>query len=236
MLTATCRLSYSGAMDWLGLEIEGERCWDADGPCEMRTLPTDRRFVVGHEGVPPEPLPGRLLPEQLQRSRTGLHLPGLGGVPSGARLRLLGFQTLNPNWDGLALVVCDQTTLWVTLSAGEAIHLQTSLTGRIAGALGCLEAAPEGTDESMSSAERLPFLLGEAETPGQMLGAMLGGEMAAAKNLWLGQQAVLLGQGHLAQAYLKALQGLYVPVTETRDDLLAREGFKALAKSFLVSG
>ncbi|QPM91367.1 hypothetical protein [Pseudooceanicola algae] len=227
---------YSKGMDWLGIEIDGERLWDDRGPCGPRDLPPEQRFVVGHAAVPADPLPSELLPDQLPRSAEGFHLPPLGGIPAECRLRLIGFQALNPTWDGLALVVGAERTLWVTLSAGEAIYMQASVTGRLAGLLGCADVAPEGLDDAMSRAERLPFLLAEATGPGKGLAALLGAEMAAAKSLWLGQQAVLLGYGPLAKAYLGALQGLYVPVTETRDEALARAGFRALAKKFLVAG
>ncbi|KAA2313339.1 2-dehydro-3-deoxygalactonokinase [Puniceibacterium sp. HSS470] len=198
-------------------------------------MATEHRLIVGATGLPAHKIPGKLCPEDLHRGADGLCLPGLGQMTSGERLRLLGFQTLNPYWDGVALIVQSERTLWVTLSAGEAIHVQASATGQLAIALGCEAAVPEGLDEAMSLAERLPFQLAEATGPGARLAALLGAEMAAAKRLWLGQQAVLIGQGPLAHAYLAALRGLYVPVTETMDAALVREGFRALARTFVAS-
>ncbi|QOL82177.1 2-dehydro-3-deoxygalactonokinase [Pseudooceanicola spongiae] len=222
-------------MDWLGIDRIENRFWSAEGEIPPQVIATDHRLIVGAPDLPMQSIPGKLCPEELPRGAEGLCLPGLGQMTSGDRLRLLGFQTLNPHWDGLALVVQPARTLWVTLSAGEAIHLQASATGQLASALGCVGAVPEGFDEAMSRAERLPFQLAEAETPGQQLAALLGAEMAAAKRLWLGQQAVLIGRGPLANAYLAALRGLYVPVTETSEAALVREGFRALAKAFLTA-
>lgn len=222
-------------MTWIGTDLNDTRHWGPEGECPPQTVAGDRRLVVGAAGLPAQSVPGKLCPQDLHRSAEGLCLPALGQISSAERLRLLGFQTLNPYWDGLALVVQGERTLWATLSAGEVIHLQASATGQVARALGCADAAPDSIDEAMSGAERLPFQLAEATGPGEQLSALLGAEMAAAKRLWLGQQAVLIGQGPLAHAYLVALRGLYVPVTETMDAALVREGFRALAKTFLTS-
>lgn len=225
--------SYLDGMSWIGQEIGATRLWGPEGQTPMRDLPPEARLVVGAAGVPCDGLPGTLLPDELQQGPDGLHLAPLGQVSAALRLRLLGFQALNAHWDGLAVLPGQRETLWLTLSAGEVIHLRASATPKLAKALGCSEARPEGLDEALSRADALPFELARAETPGEALGLLLGAEMAAAKSLWLGQQAVLVGQAPLAKAYLAALQGLYVPVTETVDDALVREGFRALAKKFL---
>ncbi|MGI3164335.1 2-dehydro-3-deoxygalactonokinase [Pseudooceanicola sp. 200-1SW] len=219
-------------MSWIGQEIGTPRAWGPDGATADHPCAPEARILVGAPGVPGDNLPGKLMPEQMQQAPDGIHLPPLGALSAGQRLRLLGFQTLNPHWDGLAVLPGVRETLWVTLSAGEAIHLRASATPRLAKALGCAEEKPQGLDEAMARADALPFELAEA-APAQALGLLLGAEMAAAKSLWLGQQAVLVGQVPLSRAYLAALQGLYVPVTETAEDALLREGFRALARKFL---
>lgn len=221
-------------MSWIGQEIGAPRAWGPDGACEDRPCAPEARLLVGAPGVPGDDVPATLLPERLHKSDDGLHLPPLDAISAGQRLRLLGFQALNSDWDGLAVLPGTDETLWVTLSAGEVIHLRASATPRLARALGCAEARAEGLDEAMARADALPFELAEAAGPAETLGLLLGGEMAAAKTLWLGQQAVMVGQGALARAYLAALQGLYVPVTEPADDALLREGFRALAKKFVA--
>ncbi|MBT9383953.1 2-dehydro-3-deoxygalactonokinase [Pseudooceanicola sp. CBS1P-1] len=220
-------------MNWQGYEIDAPESWGPEGQITRAQMPPGRTLVVGEPTVPGDALPGTLLPEALPSNHEGQHLPPLGGLSAHCRLRLLGFQTLNPHWDGLALVVKQTRTHWVTLSAGEVIHLQTSATGELAEALGCAATPAEGLDDAMNEADRLPFALAQVKAPGARLGLLIGAEMAAAKALWLGQQAVLIGQGPLARAYLAALQGLYVPVTETREEMLVREGFRALARKFL---
>ena len=211
-------------MSWQGDIVGEEGAWGPDGRQERR--PDLPRIVVGAQEVRAERLPAALMPEALTG---GVHLPPLDGLPAVARLRLLGFQTLNPNWDGVAIVVGPDRTVWATLSAGEVIHVQGAVTGRLATALDCAEAATDGVDMALSRPERLAMLLDAAETPGERLGALIGAELAAAKPLWLGQQAVLIGASPLRAAYLGALKGLYVPVTETMEDALTREGFRALA-------
>lgn len=227
--------AYLRGMEWQGLDISSETCWNEGGECAPQVLSPERTLIVGEPSVPADTIPGTLLPEQLPRDPRGLHLPALGAIDAASRLRLLGFQTLNPRWDGIAVVAGAERTLWATISAGEVIHLQISLTGQLATALACKEADPVDLDAAMGRAERLPFQLGSARTSGERLAALLGAEMAAAKSLWLGQQAVLIGKGALAQAYLKALRGLYVPVTETMETAVIREGFRALARKFVLA-
>ncbi len=225
---------YQDRMSWIGQEHGEARCWGPDGVTRDRDCAPEARMIVGAPNVPADSLPGNLLPAQLARAPDGLHLPPLEDLPAPQRLRLLGFQTLNPDWDGLAVMPCDSRTYWATLSAGELIHLRISATPGLARALGAAEEVPQGLDEAMARAEALPFELARAGNRAEVLGLLLGAEMAGSKSLWLGQQAVLIGQGAMARAYLSALQGLYVPVTETSEDAVLREGFRALAKKFVA--
>ncbi|WP_163848178.1 2-dehydro-3-deoxygalactonokinase [Pseudooceanicola aestuarii] len=212
-------------MAWQGDIIGDGSVWGPGGRETRRAGVA--RIVVGDPSVLPDRIPAKLLPEALAG---GNHLPPLTGMPADLRLRLLGFQTLNPHWDGVAIAPGPDRTVWATLSAGEVIHVQGALTGKLAHSLQCEGVTrPEGIEAALSRPERLAMLLDEARQPEVTLGALIGAEMAAAKSLWLGQQAVLIGSGPLRGAYLAAFQALYVPVTDTMEDAVTRAGFRALA-------
>lgn len=190
-------------------------------------------FLVGVDGVPADDLPAPLLPDQLMRGAGGLCLPDLGGLGARERLLLLGFQTLNPNWDGVAVITGEEASHWATLSAGEVIHHQGSHVPTMARALRCKGDVARGIETGMDAPERLTGLLFNAPDAAHRLGALIGADVGANRALWLGQQAVAIGGGPIASGYVSALEGLYVPVTRTDPNALIREGFRALARKFL---
>ena len=211
-------------MDWHGRIIGQDRSWGAEDAARL--------FLCGEAGVPADAATGPVLPARMPGADGVLHLPALGRVPAEARLALIGFQSLNPHWDGVAVLVGERATHWVTLSAREAIHQQGSATPALAAALGLEADRAEGFDPALDRPERLPLLLHDAATPGARLGALLGAEVGATRTLWLGQQAVLIGRGPLAAGYAAALQAAHVPVVLTDLAALREKGFAALAQAF----
>ncbi|WP_375173853.1 2-dehydro-3-deoxygalactonokinase [Pseudooceanicola sp.] len=210
-------------MDWCGQIIGDDRSWGSPG--------ADRRLIVGDANTAAAPATGPLIPDPLPDA-AAYHLPALGSIPAVDRLALIGFQALNPHWDGVAVVVGDAATNWATLSAREVIHQQASATPRIAQAMGLANARAAGLEAALDRPERLPLLLADAGSEGAQLGALLGAEIGATRTLWLGQQAVLIGEGPLARGYGAALQAAHVPVTLTERRGLLQKGFEALAAAF----
>ena len=211
-------------MSWRGVILEDDRVWGAEDATQT--------LVVGDPAVPPQGLPGPVMPEALMSGAGGLHLPPLGDIAAADRLALIGFFSLNEQWDGVAIVVSETAAIWATCSAREVIHAQGSATPRLAGALGVTAGPATGFDAALDRPERLPLLLHGTEG-GAALGALLGAEIGATRTLWLGQQAVLIGHGPLAKGYAAALSAAHVPVTLTDRDALLRKGFDALAARFL---
>lgn len=210
-------------MDWSGQIIGDDTGWGTPGAALS--------FVVGDPAAAGDASSGPLLPAELRQRAGALHLPALGEINATDRLALIGFQSLNPHWDGVAVVVGCEATIWATLSAREVIHQQGSATPRLAGALGLADAEAEAMEATLDRPERLPLLLHDATGPGAQLGALLGAEIGATRTLWLGQQAVLIGEGPLAKAYAQAMSAAHVPLTLTKRRELLGKGFDALAQA-----
>lgn len=242
------------ATTWRGRIIGDNRIWGPDGLLDEGPLdggqddPGGARdgvaegdsplFLVGVDGVPPQTVPGALLPDQLMRGAGGLCLPRLGDVPAAVRLMLIGFQSLNPDWDGIAIVTGPSASHWITLSAGEAIHHQGSAVPEIARALGCDAITPTDFGVGMDGPERLGTLIYETREDAARLGALIGADVGGNRGLWLGQQAAVMamqaGSGWVATGYVNALSSVYVPVTRSDTPALIRAGFRALARKFLT--
>lgn len=212
-------------MDWCGQIIGDDRGWGTPG--------APRLFLCGDPAVPAQGTTGAILPELLVPGDGGAqHLPALGAIAPELRLALIGFQSLNPHWDGVAVLVGKDVTVWATLSAREVIHQQGSATPRLAEALGLADARVDGLDAALDRPERLPLLLQDAGSRSAELGALLGAEIGATRTIWLGQQAVLIGEGPLAKGYATALSAAHVPVTLTDGNALKDKGFVALSEAF----
>ena len=138
-----------------------------------------------------------------------------GLLDAEARARVAAFAEMSPHWDGVICLPGDPTH-WVHLSAGEIVSFQSFLTRRLAEAFGPAGTPDEGVLEAaMARPERLAAMLRSAELGGnrdEILGALMGAELAAAKIYWLGQQVVVMGEGALADGYAAALERLGVPV------------------------
>ncbi|MDU8928038.1 2-dehydro-3-deoxygalactonokinase [Alisedimentitalea sp. MJ-SS2] len=142
-----------------------------------------------------------------------------GRLEPEARALVAGFAKANPKWDGVVVIPSDPSH-WVHLSAGEVVSFQSFLTVRLASALGAEGAVPEMEQlgDTMVRPEKLAMHLRAAELGGnrdEILGALLGAEMAATKVFWLGQQVVVLGEGVWADSYVEALTKQGVPVARS---------------------
>lgn len=148
--------------------------------------------------------------------------PGQLDVP--ARLAVAGVAAARPNWDGVILLPGDPCH-WVHLSAGEVISFQSFLTQRLARALGAGAGADlAALHNTMARPERLAMHLNSAHlgnNSDEILGHLIGAELAAARAYWLGQQVIILGDDALCDAYASVLEAQGVPVT--RGDRSASE-------------
>ena len=244
--------------EWIGIRATGESVtgWRFDGRTRVETLdaaacrdvpgrlPPDRVLVAGADGAPPEPVPARILPEQLLTGPQALVLPGLSQDKplhrvGAERLDAIGFLAMNPNWDGVICLPGD-VTHWIEVSANEALYLHGSLTLRLAGLLS-LDGAPDpdAMSETLSRPERLSAALRSAEvarTPAVATGALMGAELAAAKALWLGRQVAVMGTGKGAALYRDALARQGVPVVQADGGRMAEKGMLALGDRFGLTG
>jgi len=208
-------------MNWQGRISGTDGLWGDAGAA---------RLIAVDDTATAQSVPTKLIPEDAEPDR--IHLSPLGPLSAQDRLVLAGFQHLNPHWDGIAVVVGSLATHWATLSAREVIHTQTSALPQLAAQLGVANAQAEGLDDTMDRPERLLMSLSAVQSDGQKLGALLGAEVGSTRTLWLGQQAVLIGEGPLSKSYAKALQSAHIPVTLTDRTALIQKGFEALAASF----
>jgi 2-dehydro-3-deoxygalactonokinase len=132
-----------------------------------------------------------------------------------ARAAVADYAAAHPQWDGVICIAGDPTH-WVHLSAGEVISFQSFLTARLARALGAgMRADPGAVTDSMARPERLATHLRSAELGGnrdEILGHLIGAEIAAARPYWLGREVVVTGEAGLAEAYGEVLgmQGVAV--------------------------
>ncbi|WP_187428813.1 putative 2-dehydro-3-deoxygalactonokinase DgoK1 [Roseobacter fucihabitans] len=161
----------------------------------------------------------------------GLSQNNPADVMRGEETQVAGFLHLNPGWDGV-LCLPGTHTKWVHLSAGEVVSFQTFMSGELFALIsqnsvlrhsvigegwdaGAFEAA---VSDAMSHPERLAarlfslraadLLHGTAASVSRaaLSGLLIGGELAAARPYWLGQNTAILGTGTQARAYQSALR------------------------------
>lgn len=209
-------------------------------------------LVAGLPGTPGAAVPAkpaRLKP--LRGSQPGLYAtPTLTqktpiGALEAAALRIDAFLNLNPDWDG---VIClpGRTTHWVQISAEEVVSFQSFATVHLLdGFLGTMPAtAPDSAalraqvEDVISRPERMAARLAEAQTGlrlgtltaeiavGQMWGACLGAELAAARPYWLGQNLALIAPTELETPYQTAIESQGLPVTRADEARFTRLGFE----------
>ena len=150
------------------------------------------------------------------------------------RLLLLGFAEVQPDWDGVALVLTDQLSHWVHLSAREAVSCQSFLTPRLIAALGGTLPADMGVlGDSLSRPERLAAHLRRAEVTGKtcaISGYLIGAELAAARPYWLGQSVALIDGGGSGAGHAEALEAQGVPVSRHDPEAILSEALTALGE------
>jgi hypothetical protein len=223
-----------------GFSLRGDRIIaQADAAQEREIL--DRLAGSGQvvrigDGAP-DSLPAPLLPG------TGRALPALEQenppdvIGAWVRLRLAGFASDRPHWDGVIHTTEGGVSHWIHLSAGEAVSSQSFLTPRLVTALGGSDKAdPDALADSLSRPERLAAHLRAAEVSGNaaaITGHLMGAELAAARPYWLGRDVALILQD--ASAWTATLSTQGVPCTVHDPDACLATGLAALAHAFGLS-
>lgn len=164
---------------------------------------------AGPDGAAP---PIRLVPPLAQRAPRARS--------DGAETRAAGLLARRSDFDGVACVVGPAMTHWLHLSAGEVVSFQGFATGALL--TGLAAPQPDAVQEPafdavlgdvLSRPERLAGTLGAAqldpapERDATTLGALIGAELAAARPYWLGQPVTVIGDGALAAAMTRGLEG-----------------------------
>jgi hypothetical protein len=158
-------------------------------------------------------------------------------ISAWVRLWIAGYLADHPNWDGLVCALHGDVVHWLHVSADEVVSSATSLTPRFFAALSMIgEAAPDeaAMADTLSRPERLMIHLRAAEVRGDAgacLGHFIGADLAATRAYWLGQQAVVIGDGAMAAAYAQGLAGQGVPVDVVRPQAVLAKGVVALGHS-----
>ncbi len=137
-----------------------------------------------------------------------------------------------PNWDGIVLVA-GARSVWMHVSAGEAISFASFISGQIGMSLhatgGSAETFQSTLDDVVSRPEKMAAILARPNLDGAMMwGALIGAELAAAKPYWLGQQVIVTGETGLATNYAKALEQQGVPIELVDVDEMIKAGFAAI--------
>jgi len=212
-----------------------DRAEGADREAALAALSAkpDRVFNIG-EGAP-DSLPAAVLPGNPARGLPGLTQESPADVLDGwVRLLILGFTEAQPDWDGVVLVLTDQLSHWVHLSAREAVSCQSFLTPRLVAALGGTLPADMGAlGDSLSRPERLAAHLRRAEVTGKtgaISGYLIGAELAAARPYWLGQSVALIDCGGSGAGHAQALEAQGVPVSRHDPETTLSEALTALGE------
>ncbi|MFK7940114.1 MAG: 2-dehydro-3-deoxygalactonokinase [Roseovarius sp.] len=187
------------------------------------------RIGVGEADV----LPAAVLPS------TGQTVPPLHQdtpadvISAWVRIWGAGYLAAHPNWDGVMVVLHGDVVHWLHVSADEIVSSASSLTPRLFAVLAMGNAVVDeaAMADTLSRPERLMTHLRSAEVRGDAgacLGHFIGADLAAMRAYWLGQQAVVIGDGPLAQAYTQALGAQGVPAEHATPDALLPGGLAAL--------
>ncbi len=169
-------------------------------------------------------------------------------VMRGEETQIAGFLALNPNWDGV-LCLPGSHTKWVHVSANEVISFQTLMTGELYAAISGHtvlrhsigagwneDSFVAGVQDGMSRPERIAAHLFSLRAEGllndqcpdaaraRLSGLLVGGELAATKPYWLGQNVAIVGEGQLASYYAQALELQGVRATRAAADRITLAG------------
>lgn len=161
----------------------------------------------------------------------GIKQPKPADVMRGEETQIAGLLAREPEFDGVACLPGTHTK-WVRISAGEVVHFSTYLTGELFSLLSSQSVlrhsiAQEGWDAAAfkdaiddaitkpsAIAGKLFSLRSEAlisnlqpETArARLSGYLIGLELGAARQYWLGQRVVIIGEEEISNAYCKALE------------------------------
>ncbi|MDF1802368.1 2-dehydro-3-deoxygalactonokinase [Thalassovita sp.] len=225
MIDALPRKAYlRGMSDWIGIfeTTDGLRGWrfhsgapvsfaTGHSPAEITAQLGEADMFIIAPSRSAQKVPLKLLPVG---AFTDVQ-DGPSRLPASVRLQLLGFQSNDNDWDGVALVLTKSHSYWCLLSAQELIGFQAFLTPRLIQALEApAQSDPDALSETLSRPERLAAHLAASEhKPSAQTGHLIGAELGAARAWWLGQQVAILGPKTLAQGYAAGLTAQGVPVT-----------------------
>lgn len=152
-------------------------------------------------------------------------------VMRGEETQIAGLLAQEPEFDGVACLPGTHTK-WVRISAGEVVHFSTYLTGELFSLLSSKSvlrhsiaqdgwdaaAFKDAIDDAITKpsaiAARLFSIRSEAlisnlppETArARLSGYLIGLELGAARQYWLGQKVVIIGEEKISDAYHKALE------------------------------
>lgn len=240
----------SGPCSWqmTGGDAGSPQTWPAGtSPAEVAAAFPGRTVVAcGAAAAPLSNLPSTPSETAPVAVQDGLYLvPGLRQAEPalemrGGETRIAGFLSLNPSWDG---VIClpGPRSHWALVSAREVVSFQSFLSGEMIAALSATPSLSgiggawdadtfhDALSESLSRPERMASRLASLgpEDAARLVGLVLGGEMAAARPYWLGQQVAVIGAGDAARPYVAALEAQGVPVTQTDETRMVLAGLTA---------
>ncbi len=191
-------------------------------------------LIVAEPAAADQKSPARVLPDRLPMAGIAQGNPP-DRLPPVARLRIAGFLAAHLQWDGVICLSLNDATHWVQISADELVSLQSTLTPRLAAALGAgPQADTDAVEQAISRPEKLASLLHRAaltSSPDMALGALIGAELAATRPYWLGQQIGLIADAPLAHAYAAALALQFAPLVKMTPHQAAQNGLIALHRA-----
>ncbi|MGE4612112.1 MAG: 2-dehydro-3-deoxygalactonokinase [Paracoccaceae bacterium] len=151
-------------------------------------------------------------------------------VMRGEETQIAGLLAQIPDFDGVACLPGTHTK-WMRISAGEVVHFSTYLTGELFSLLASKsvlrhsisqsgwdaaafkDAVGDAITKPSAIASRLFSLRSEALISGlspdtaraRLSGYLIGLELGAARQYWLGQKVVIIGEENISDAYYAAL-------------------------------
>ncbi|WP_282076786.1 2-dehydro-3-deoxygalactonokinase [Epibacterium ulvae] len=156
--------------------------------------------------------------------------------------KVIGFLSLNPNWDGVICLPGASHSHWVLVSANEVISLQSAMTPTLARGLGApvpqLRIPVDAVQDSLSKPELMAARFGELsarrhmglntweDTTAQIWAHLIGAELAATRPYWLGQNLALIAPKELEPSYRTAFDAQYLPVTVADSIRMTQIGLK----------
>jgi 2-dehydro-3-deoxygalactonokinase len=227
---------------WHGALIDGATAtlWTFDagrtiGPVQTETLP-DNTIIAGDSSytsaVPCPVIPDALPSSGPQRVLSTVTQASPRDRLTWARVAAIGFQRLNPEWDGILCLPGHDTTYWLHLSAKEIVSFQGCATPQLARTLNAgTTADTEAAEQTMSRPANLAAQIHTSQVSqnaNALLGHLLGAEIAATRPYWLGQEVALIGTTPITEAYATILNAQHVPLIHADGAKMVEKGFQIL--------